>query len=76
MALKARKHFADVENVEAIAAGVAADERAPAGEWYVRQSSIWRSTHPVVQAHPAWFVPLGDGQTSPSYFPAREEPSS
>ena len=75
MALKQRRSPFDCENVEAIAAGVAADERAPGGEWFVRTGSIWRSTHPVVQAHPEWFVPLGDGQTSPSYFPERE-PSS
>ena len=72
MALKQRRQFPDVENVEAIAAGVAADPNAPSGEWIVRLSSIWRSTHPVVQAHPEWFVPLGDGQTSPGYFPARD----
>ena len=75
MALKQRRHFADVENVESVAAGVAADPNAPAGEWFVRLGTIWQASHPVVQAHPAWFVPLGDGQTSPCYFPERE-PSS
>jgi hypothetical protein len=71
MALKQRKSPFDCENVEAIAAGVAADERAPGGEWYVRLATVWRSTHPVVLAHPEWFVPLGDGQTSAPYIPAR-----
>jgi hypothetical protein len=32
--------FVDIETVEAIAAGVAADDRAPGGEWYVRMGSV------------------------------------
>jgi hypothetical protein len=47
------------ETVESIAAGVACDPKAPGGEWYVRQGSIWQRSHPVVIAHPAWFVELG-----------------
>ena len=72
MALKQRRQFRDVEYVEAVAAGVAADDRAPGGEWYVRMGSLWRSSHPVVQAHPQWFVELGAGQTTPPYWPERE----
>jgi hypothetical protein len=48
MALKQRRQFRDVEHVEAIAAGVAADPDAPGGEWYVRMSTVWEAGHPVV----------------------------
>jgi len=61
----------DGPTVEAIASGVAADAAAPGGEWYVRQGSVWRADHRVVQAHTDWFVNLGEGQTAPPYFPAR-----
>lgn len=57
------------EAVESIAAGVAADPNAPGGEWYVRMNTVWRADHPVVLMHPAWFVELGDGQTSAPYVP-------
>lgn len=59
------------ENVEAIAAGVAADPKAPAGEWYVRMGTVWQASHPVVKAHPEWFVELGQAQTTPAYMPGR-----
>lgn len=59
-------------HVEAIMAGCAADPGAPSGEWMVRLGSVWKSNHPVVMAHPEWFVDLGDGQTARPYFPSRE----
>ena len=49
-----------------------ADPNAPAGEWYVREGTIWRTDHPVVQKFPEWFVDLGSGQTAAPYFPPRE----
>jgi hypothetical protein len=70
-----RQHFPDVEHVEAVAAGVAADDRAPGGEWYVRMGTVWEADHPVVQAHPAWFVEFGRGTTSAPFFPEREPAS-
>jgi hypothetical protein len=71
MALKQHKSPFTSETVESIAAGVAADPKAPGGEWYVRMGTIWQADHPVVKAHPAWFVELGKGQTSPAYTPSR-----
>jgi hypothetical protein len=59
------------ENVEAIAAGCAHDPKAPGGEWYVRMGTIWQSHHPVVIAHPEWFVELGQGHSAPAYMPGR-----
>jgi hypothetical protein len=59
------------DTVEAITSGVAADPKAPTGEWLVRQGTIWQSNHPVVRAHPAWFCELGQGQTTPAYMPGR-----
>jgi hypothetical protein len=59
------------EAVEAITSGVAADPKAPTGEWIIRESSIWQSSHPVVVAHPDWFCELGQGQTTPAYWPGR-----
>lgn len=58
-------------NVEAIESGVAADPKAPGGEWMVRRGSVWKSSHPVVVAHSEWFVELGEGQTAAPYFPVR-----
>ena len=75
MALKRRRQFPDIEHVESVAAGVAADPKAPSGEWYVRMGTVWEAGHPVVQAHPDWFVEFGKGTTSAPFFPERE-PSS
>jgi hypothetical protein len=53
------------DTVESIAAGVAHDPNAPGSEWYVRMGTVWQATHPVLLAHPDWFVELGKGQTTP-----------
>jgi hypothetical protein len=37
--------------------------------------TVWEAGHPVVQAHPDWFVPFGRGTTSAPFFPEREPAS-
>jgi hypothetical protein len=45
--------FVDIENVEAIAAGVAADDRAPGGEWYVRMGPCGAARPPSCRLTPS-----------------------
>lgn len=73
MALRQRKHFRDVEHVEAIAAGVCEDLSAPSGEWICRQGTVWEAGHPLVQKCPSWFVEFGRGSTTAPFFPARDD---
>ena len=67
--MRKKNPFPDCENVEAIAAGVAADPNSPTGEWFVTLGSVWRSDAPIVALHPQWFTPLGTAQTVPHYRP-------
>ena len=79
MARQRRNQFPDVENVEAIAAGVCEDldpEHGPAGGyWLVREGSIWQSSARIVALQPAWFTRLGAGQVTAKFWP-ESEPSS
>ncbi len=45
--------------------------RPPAASGTSGMGTTWQSSHPVVIAHPEWFVELGQGQTAPAYMPGR-----
>ena len=51
---------------------VAADPKAPTGNWVCREGTVWRADHPAVIGWPDFFVALGDGPTAPRFWPERE----
>jgi hypothetical protein len=71
-----RSPFPDVETVEAgVCEDLDAEHGPPGGYHYVREGTIWQSSARIVALQPEWFTPLGAGQVTAKYWPARESTS-